>query len=96
MPPEDIKLPTPRKVCDNCRRRRIRCDGKFPCKQCGNTSLTCKREHVPKRRGPKKGSGRVINELRAQDGGNSIKSFVESRGSGSGGSKYRPRLSQYR
>ncbi|KAA8575503.1 hypothetical protein MFRU_002g00450 [Monilinia fructicola] len=85
MPPEDIKLPPPRKVCDNCRRRRIRCDGNFPCKQCGNTSLTCKREHVPKRRGPKKGSGRVINELRAQDGGSSIKGgFAESHGSGSG------------
>lgn len=46
----------------------IRCDGEFPCNQCSNASLGCKREHVPKRRGPKRGSGRVINELRAQDG----------------------------
>jgi hypothetical protein len=46
----------------------IRCDGEFPCNQCNSASLSCKREHVPKRRGPKRGSGRVINELRAQDG----------------------------
>ncbi|KAH8670304.1 hypothetical protein BGZ60DRAFT_32861 [Tricladium varicosporioides] len=57
-----------RTVCDHCRRRRIRCDGEFPCNQCHNASLTCKRDHVPKRRGPKRGSGRVINELRARDG----------------------------
>ncbi|KAH8600915.1 hypothetical protein B0O99DRAFT_293453 [Bisporella sp. PMI_857] len=66
MSPEPTK--TKRTVCDHCRRRRIRCDGNLPCNQCQNTSLICKREHIPKRRGPKKGSGRVINELRAQDG----------------------------
>ncbi|APA10006.1 hypothetical protein sscle_05g047760 [Sclerotinia sclerotiorum 1980 UF-70] len=90
MPSEDTKIPTPRKVCDHCRRRRIRCDGNLPCKQCGNALLNCKREHIPKRRGPKRGSGRVINELRAQNGG-AIKTFAESRdsGSGSGGSSSR-------
>lgn len=46
----------------------IRCDGEFPCNQCNIAALSCKRDHVPKRRGPKRGSGRVINELRAQDG----------------------------
>lgn len=57
-----------RTVCDHCRRRRIRCDGKYPCNQCVAVSLSCKREHVPKKRGPKTGSGRVINEIRAQEG----------------------------
>ncbi|KAL9942326.1 hypothetical protein ACHAQF_002960 [Verticillium nonalfalfae] len=56
-----------RTVCDHCRRRRIRCDGKYPCEQCLNAALTCKRDHVPKKRGPKRGHGRVINELRAKD-----------------------------
>ncbi|KAF5525926.1 putative sucrose utilization protein SUC1 [Colletotrichum aenigma] len=46
---------------------RIRCDGKFPCEQCVHASLTCKRDHVPKKRGPKRGHGRVINELRAKE-----------------------------
>ncbi|RNJ53624.1 hypothetical protein D7B24_001636, partial [Verticillium nonalfalfae] len=45
----------------------IRCDGKYPCEQCLNAALTCKRDHVPKKRGPKRGHGRVINELRAKD-----------------------------
>jgi hypothetical protein len=44
----------------------IRCDGKFPCQQCINATLGCKRDHVPKKRGPKRGHGRVINELRAK------------------------------
>lgn len=68
MSPGSKPITGRRTVCDHCRRRRIRCDGEFPCNQCGNASLTCKREHVPKRRGPKRGTGRVINELRAQDG----------------------------
>ncbi|KAI1636628.1 hypothetical protein F4809DRAFT_650397 [Biscogniauxia mediterranea] len=58
---------TRRTVCDHCRRRRIRCDGQFPCQQCTNATLQCKREHVPKKRGPKRGHGRVINELRARE-----------------------------
>ncbi|KAG6360149.1 hypothetical protein INS49_011205 [Diaporthe citri] len=56
-----------RTVCDHCRRRRIRCDGQLPCQQCLNASLTCKRDHVPRKRGPKRGHGRVINELRARE-----------------------------
>ncbi|KAH8881238.1 hypothetical protein GQ53DRAFT_754538 [Thozetella sp. PMI_491] len=58
-----------RTVCDHCRRRRIRCDGQFPCHQCLSASLTCKRDHVPRKRGPKRGHGRVINELRARESG---------------------------
>ncbi|ORY58586.1 uncharacterized protein BCR38DRAFT_527591 [Pseudomassariella vexata] len=70
-PNEQIQNPSPgkRTVCDHCRRRRIRCDGQFPCQQCNNAALTCKREHVPKKRGPKRGHGRVINELRAREKG---------------------------
>ncbi|KAK8006008.1 C6 zinc finger domain containing protein [Apiospora marii] len=63
-----------RTVCDHCRRRRIRCDGGSPCKHCEDASLNCKREHVPRKRGPKRGHGRVINELRALDGKGSAES----------------------
>ncbi|KAF7535799.1 hypothetical protein G7054_g5076 [Neopestalotiopsis clavispora] len=34
---------------------------------CMGATLTCKRDHVPRKRGPKRGHGRVINELRAQE-----------------------------
>jgi len=54
-------------VCDHCRRRRIRCDGNIPCQQCTHATLTCRRDHVPKKRGPKRGHGRVIDELREND-----------------------------
>jgi hypothetical protein len=43
--------------------------------------LSCKREHVPKRRGPKRGSGRVINELRALNGEERKKSEAKKNGS---------------
>jgi hypothetical protein len=71
-----------RTVCDNCRRRStsasvsrlpltrragIRCDGQFTCLQCTSASLACTRDHVPKKRGPKRGHSRVINELRARE-----------------------------
>ncbi|KAI0025947.1 hypothetical protein F4780DRAFT_720553 [Xylariomycetidae sp. FL0641] len=59
--------PPKRPVCDHCRRRRIRCDGQSPCEQCVSASLSCKREHIPKKRGPKRGHGRVINDIRAQE-----------------------------
>ncbi|KAI1343666.1 hypothetical protein F5Y15DRAFT_172850 [Xylariaceae sp. FL0016] len=60
-------LSSRRTVCDLCRQRRIRCDGGFPCDKCVNATLKCKRDHVPKKRGPKRGHGRVINELRARE-----------------------------
>lgn len=45
----------------------IRCDGQQPCNHCIKASLSCKRDHKPRRRGPKRGSGRVISSLRGQD-----------------------------
>lgn len=85
MSPDSAKpIPSRRTVCDHCRRRRIRCDGEFPCNQCSNASLSCKREHVPKRRGPKRGSGRVINELRAHDG-DDVRPPTKARSNGSPG-----------
>ncbi|CAG8983398.1 hypothetical protein HYALB_00000566 [Hymenoscyphus albidus] len=74
-----------RTVCDHCRRRRIRCDGEFPCAPCRNASLSCKRDHIPKRRGPKRGTGRVINELRADDGKPNLK--TQSSGGSATGSQ---------
>ncbi|KAK3320383.1 hypothetical protein B0T19DRAFT_360455, partial [Cercophora scortea] len=45
----------------------IKCDYTFPCQQCVHASLECKRDHVPQKRGPKRGNGRVINRLRELD-----------------------------
>lgn len=55
--------------CDQCRRRRVRCnsDGTAPCDKCISAGLRCKHEYVPKRRGPKRGVGKVIAQLKSQD-----------------------------
>ena len=63
-------LPKKRIPCDQCRRRRIRCNGASPCDRCTTTGLNCSREYMPKRRGPKKGAGKVISQLESlQKGG---------------------------
>ncbi|KAK3680829.1 hypothetical protein B0T22DRAFT_388792, partial [Podospora appendiculata] len=45
----------------------IKCDYTSPCQQCAHASLECRRDHVPQKRGPKRGKGRVINRLRELD-----------------------------
>ncbi|KAK4174647.1 hypothetical protein QBC36DRAFT_36607 [Triangularia setosa] len=56
-----------RKVCDHCRTRRIKCDYQFPCQQCTNAALVCKRDQVPRKRGPKPGHGRVLDRIRSKE-----------------------------
>ncbi len=53
--------------CDQCRRRRVRCNGESPCDRCLSAGLRCLHEYVPKRRGPKKGVGKVIAELKKSE-----------------------------
>ncbi|CAK7220346.1 hypothetical protein SCUCBS95973_004127 [Sporothrix curviconia] len=48
---------------------------------CVNASLVCKRDHVPLKRGPKRGRGRVINELRERysiDTGNGTTTTIQN------------------
>ncbi|KAK4196985.1 hypothetical protein QBC40DRAFT_108988 [Triangularia verruculosa] len=56
-----------RKVCDHCRTRRIKCDYQYPCQQCLNAALVCKRDQVPRKRGPKPGHGRVLDRIRSKE-----------------------------
>jgi hypothetical protein len=57
-------MPADRVPCDQCRQRRIRCDGMLPCTSCQRAQLGCSREYVRKRRGPKYGGGKKIQALR--------------------------------
>jgi hypothetical protein len=50
--------------CDQCRRRKVKCDSESPCDRCIQSGLRCTRDIARKRRGPKKGSGSVIAKLR--------------------------------
>lgn len=53
--------------CDQCRRRKVRCNYAMPCDRCQSHNLSCAFDTVRKRRGPRPGTGRVINELRVHD-----------------------------
>ena len=53
--------------CDQCRKRKVKCDIGAPCDRCVQSGLRCTRDIVRKRRGPKKGSGSVIAKLRHED-----------------------------
>jgi hypothetical protein len=54
-----------RVACDQCHRRKVKCDEGLPCEKCKSANLQCTRQLVRKRRGPKKGSGSVIAQLRS-------------------------------
>ena len=62
---DDTTMSSKKVPCDSCRQRRVRCDGLLPCGFCQRTQLTCRREYVRKKRGPKHGSGKKIEALRA-------------------------------
>lgn len=52
--------------CDACRRRKVRCDYRRPCDRCQSYNLECTFDSVRKKRGPKKGKGAVVQQLRAE------------------------------
>lgn len=45
------RLRIPR-LCDNCRRKKVKCDGAESCQNCINYKVSCMYTHVPKRRSP--------------------------------------------
>ena len=64
-------MSTVRRACDACHRRKIKCDGKKPCRNCRQASLICTFNAVPQRKGPKGSRARVLSEIRdAQQGAN--------------------------
>jgi len=58
--------------CDACRRRKVRCDYGRPCDRCQSYNLDCTFDSVRKKRGPKKGKGAVVQQLRAESRNNDV------------------------
>lgn len=56
--------PPVKKACDACHRRKVRCSGGQPCKNCGQTSLDCTYLAIPQKKGPKGSRAKVITEIR--------------------------------
>jgi hypothetical protein len=63
-----IRNKNPILSCDNCRRRKVRCDRSKPCTQCVEVSLLCTHRDKPRRKGPKGKSAPVLSSLLAQSG----------------------------
>lgn len=56
--------PPVKKACDACHRRKVRCSGGQPCKNCGQANLQCTYLAVPQKKGPKGSRAKVISEIR--------------------------------
>ncbi|KUL84120.1 hypothetical protein ZTR_07460 [Talaromyces verruculosus] len=57
---------TPSRVCDNCRRRKIRCNREQPCDKCLEVSLVCEYKDIARRKGPKGRQAPVLTSLRSK------------------------------
>ena len=55
-----------RRPCDQCRRRKVRCDYLKPCHRCQTARLLCTAMAVRKKRGRKPGSGVVVEQLQKE------------------------------
>lgn len=62
MPPLAPKRPRARAACDECRRRKLRCDGRQPqCSLCNESGLVCETTERGSR-GPKKGYIKALKD----------------------------------
>ncbi|KAG9247307.1 fungal-specific transcription factor domain-containing protein [Calycina marina] len=53
-----------KRACDACHRRKVKCDGINPCRNCSSAQLSCTYHAVPQKKGPKGSRAKVISELR--------------------------------
>ena len=60
----DMSTTPVKKACDACHRRKVKCSGGQPCKNCGATNLQCTYLAIPQKKGPKGSRAKVISEIR--------------------------------
>ncbi|KAK3308284.1 uncharacterized protein B0T15DRAFT_104296 [Chaetomium strumarium] len=53
-----------KRACDACHRRKVKCDGISPCRNCAASQLACTYNAIPQKKGPKGSRAKVINELK--------------------------------
>ncbi|KAF4121929.1 C6 zinc finger protein [Geosmithia morbida] len=68
-----------KRACDACHRRKVKCDGINPCRNCNQASLSCTYNAVPQKKGPKGSRAKVISELRETQRQTSLLAKVQSR-----------------
>lgn len=71
-----------KRACDACHRRKVKCDGVNPCRNCSASQLSCTYNAIPQKKGPKGSRAKVISELRETQRQTSLSAKVSSRISG--------------
>ena len=64
MPDASDAAPAARQACDSCRFRKVKCDRGDPCRNCRDSALECRYRHAIRRRGPRRGVGRRLAQLK--------------------------------
>lgn len=62
--PDASDAPPARQACDSCRFRKVKCDRGSPCHNCRDSALECRYRHAIRRRGPRRGVGRRLAQLK--------------------------------
>ncbi|ROW16051.1 hypothetical protein VPNG_02509 [Cytospora leucostoma] len=68
-----------KRACDACHRRKVKCDGVSPCRNCSTAQLGCTYNAIPQKKGPKGSRAKVISELRETQRQTSLSAQVQNR-----------------
>lgn len=68
-----------KRACDACHRRKVKCDGINPCRNCSASQLSCTYNAIPQKKGPKGSRAKVISELREKQHQTSLTTKVQNR-----------------
>ncbi|PKS11113.1 hypothetical protein jhhlp_002874 [Lomentospora prolificans] len=71
-----------KRACDACHRRKVKCDGINPCRNCATAQLSCTYNAIPQKKGPKGSRAKVISELRETQRQTSLAARVQNRVAG--------------
>ncbi|RBQ82984.1 hypothetical protein VDGD_04640 [Verticillium dahliae] len=71
-----------KRACDACHRRKVKCDGINPCRNCSSAQLSCTYNAIPQKKGPKGSRAKVISELRETQRQTSLTAKVHNRMNG--------------
>lgn len=70
---------TVKRACDACHRRKVKCDGVNPCRNCSSAQLSCTYHAIPQKKGPKGSRAKVISELRETQRQSNLSTKVANR-----------------
>ncbi|CAK7237608.1 hypothetical protein SEUCBS140593_010032 [Sporothrix eucalyptigena] len=71
-----------KRACDACHRRKVKCDGINPCRNCSSAQLSCTYNAIPQKKGPKGSRAKVISELRENQRQSSLSAKIQNRMNG--------------